>query len=169
MGDNGRLYAAFDPHYAVKNTALCAAADVIVPNITEACLMTGTPYQETYDEEYIRNLLLSLAALGSKTVLLTGVSLSPGRTGVMGYDTAHDSFFSYQNDRIDASYHGTGDLFSSTLVGAVMRGVSWEEAVRIAADYTAYTITVTLKNPKQPWYGVDFESTLPELIRMIHA
>ena len=165
MGDNGRLYAAFDQHYAVKNAELCAAADVIVPNITEASLMTGIPYRETYDEGYIRELLLALAALGPKTVLLTGVSLKEGKTGVMGYDTGRKEFFSYQNDRVPASYHGTGDLFSSTLVGALMRGDSWQEAIKTAADYTAETIRVTMCDPKKPWYGVNFEETLPLLMQ----
>ena len=163
MGDNGRLYAAFDMHYAAKNASLCAAADVIVPNITEACLMTGLPYRETYDEMYVKDLLQALSALGCGTAILTGVSLQEGKTGVMGYDSSQDAYFSYQNDRVPASYHGTGDLFSSTLVGALMKGRSWEESIRIAADYTAQTIRVTLEDPRQPWYGVNFEQTLPLL------
>ena len=160
MGDNGKLYAAFDEHYAVKNASLCAAADVIVPNITEACLMTGIEYREQYDEAYIRKLLQSLAKLGSGTVMLTGVSLEDDKTGVMGYDTVKQEYFCYQNNRIPASFHGTGDLFSSTLIGALMKGKSWHDAVKIAADYTAETIRVTMEDPKQPWYGVNFEQTL---------
>ena len=97
--------------------------------------------------------------------VLTGVSLEKGKTGVMGYDRSTKEYFVYQNRRIDASYHGTGDLFSSACVGALMRGQSWQEAMKLAADYTAHTIEVTLQNPKKPWYGVDFEATLPELIR----
>ena len=165
MGDHGKLYAAFNEHYAAKNAALCAAADMIVPNITEACFMTGAPYREEYDEVYVKDLLQRLADLGAGTVMLTGVSLSEGKTGVMGYDTAGKEYFSYQNDLVPAAYHGTGDLFSSTLVGALMKGVSWEKAIQIAADYTAETIRVTLKDPKQPWYGVNFEETLPMICK----
>ena len=61
MGDNGRLYAAFDEHYAKQNAKLCAVADIADPNITEAAFLTGLPYRETYSEEYIRELLLDLA------------------------------------------------------------------------------------------------------------
>ena len=165
MGDHGKLYAAFDEHYAVKNASLCAAADVIVPNITEACLMTGNEYRETCDEAYVKKLLQDLTALGAKTVMLTGVSLSEGKTGVMGYDTGKKEYFVYQNDLVPAAYHGTGDLFSSTLLGALMRGDSWEDAIKTAADYTAETIRVTLKDPKKPWYGVNFEETLPKLMK----
>ena len=166
MADNGRLYAAFNMDYVKKNAELCAEADMIVPNITEAAFMTGMEYKEVYDESYIKEMLMRLNDLGAGISVLTGVSLSPGKTGVMGYERAKDEFFVYQNDRVNASYHGTGDLFSSTVVGEMMKGLSWHDAMRIAADYTARTIEVTLQNPAEPWYGVDFEKTLPELMAM---
>lgn len=164
MGDNGKLYPAFNEAYAKKNASLCAAADVIVPNITEASFMTDAPYRETYDEAYVRDLLGKLDALGAKTSILTGVSLSEGKTGVMGYDSEKKAFFSYQNDRIPASFHGTGDIFSSTVIGAIMNGLSWVDSCKLAADFTARTIEVTLEDPKKPWYGVNFESVIPELL-----
>lgn len=166
MADNGRLYAAFDMAYAEKNKELCAEADIIVPNITEAALMTGMDYRETYDESYIRELLNGLRELGAGLSVVTGVSLEAGKIGAMGIDRETGETWCYQNRRIDASYHGTGDLFASTFVGELLRGKDWKNAVRIAADYTAHTIEVTLKNPKEPWYGVDFETTLPDLLRM---
>ena len=131
--------------------------------------MTGTEYKEVYDEAYVLDLLHKLAALGAKTVVLTGVSLSAGKTGVYGMYTETGRTFYYQNDRIDASYHGTGDLFSSVAVGAAVQGMPLEKALQIAADYTAKTIEVTLENPDKPWYGVDFEATLPELMQMVKA
>ena len=169
MGDNGKLYAAFDMDYAVKNTALCAKADVIVPNITEAALMTGMEYRTDYDEAYIREMLEKLSLLGPKTAVLTGVSLKPGKTGVMGLDRETGKTFLYQNDKVSASYHGTGDIFSSVCVGALTNGLPLSEAVKIAADYTALTIRKTLEDPKEPWYGVNFEETLPDLIDLLAA
>ena len=166
MADNGKLYPAFDMDYVRKNAELCAEADIIVPNITEAALMTGMEYREEYDEDYIKELLAALNELGTGVSVLTGVSLEKGKTGVMGYDRTTGDYYVYQNRRIDASYHGTGDLFSSTCVGEIMRGKDWRDAMRIAADYTAHTIEVTLQNPKKPWYGVDFEATIPELLQM---
>ena len=164
MADNGKLYAAFDENYAKLNAGLCGTADIIVPNITEACFMTDTEYKEVYDEDYVKDLLQKLAGLGSKVVVLTGVSLSEGKTGVYGLDTRTGEYFTYQNDRVNVSYHGTGDVFSSVSVGAIARGLSMKEAFRLAADYTARTIQVTEENPENPWYGVDFEATIPELI-----
>lgn len=166
MGDRGVLYPAFDEAYAKKNTELCAVADIILPNITEASFMTGLPYKEEYDEAYIKEMLQALNALGAKVSILTGVSLEEEKTGIMGYDREKDSYFSYQNEKVGAQFHGTGDLFASTFVGEVMKGLDWTDAIRIAADYTAHTIEVTMQNPKKSWYGVDFETTIPDLIAM---
>ncbi|MBQ3964492.1 MAG: pyridoxamine kinase [Firmicutes bacterium] len=166
MGDKGVLYPAFDEAYALKNRELCGIADIVLPNITEASFMTGLPYKEEYDEAYVKEMLQALHALGAKVSILTGVSLEPGKTGIMGYDSRNDSYFSYQNEKIGAQFHGTGDLFASTFVGEVMKGLDWTDAIRIAADYTAHTIAVTMENPKKSWYGVDFETTIPDLINM---
>lgn len=166
MADNGKLYPAFDMDYVKKNAELCAEADIIVPNITEASLMTGMEYREEYDEAYVKELLARLNELGAGISVLTGVSLEKGKTGVMGYERETGEYYIYQNRRIDAAYHGTGDLFSSTCVGQILRGLNWRDAMRIAADYTAHTIEVTLQNPDKPWYGVDFEATIPELLAM---
>ncbi len=167
MGDNGRLYARFGEEYVKLNRELCADADVIVPNITEACFMTGNEYKETYDEAYIDGLLDGLAKLGAKKAVITGVSLSPGKTGVRGLDSADGRRFTYQNDRVPASFHGTGDLFASVAVGAFVQGISLEDAFRVAADYTALTIEATLKEDRDPRFGVTFEKTIPDLIRML--
>ncbi len=164
MADQGKLYPAFDMEYARKNADLCAEADIIVPNITEASFMTGMEYKEEYDESYVKEMLERLEKLGAKITVLTGVSLSEGKTGIMGYDSEHDEFYAYQNDKVGAMFHGTGDLFSSTVIGEIMKGKNWKDAMRIAADYTAHTIEVTMQNPKKAWYGVDFEATLPYLI-----
>lgn len=164
MADNGKLYPAFDEAYAKENAVLCGKADIIVPNITEACFMTDTEYKEVYDEEYVKTLLGKLAKLGARKVVLTGVSLSEGKTGVYGYDTETDQYFTYQNDRVDAMFHGTGDIFASVSVGALTRGLSLDQAFKLAADYTADTIKTTIENPEKPWYGVDFETTIPELV-----
>ena len=166
MADNGKLYPAFDMDYVKKNKELCGEADIIVPNITEATFMTGMEYKEEYDESYIKEMLGALSEFGARISVLTGVSLSDGKTGVYGYDSEKDDYFIYQNDRIDATYHGTGDLFSSTCIGEICRGKSWQDAMKIAADYTAKTISVTIENPEKPWYGVDFEATIPDLLKM---
>ncbi len=166
MADNCKLYPAFDMDYVRKNAELCAGADIVVPNITEASLMTGMDYREEYGVDYIKELLRRMNDLGARVNVITGVSLEKGKTGVMGFDRESGEYYVYQNDRVDAVYHGTGDLFSSACVGEIMKGRDWRDAMRIAADYTAHTIEVTLESADKPWYGVDFEATIPELIAM---
>ncbi len=164
MADNGKLYPAFDLAFAKHMATLCAKADIIVPNITEAAFMTGMEYKVEYDEDYIKEMLKKLADLGAKISILTGVGFKTGQTGVMGYDKEKDEYFYYSHQRFDVSYHGTGDIFSSTFVGAMARGFSWKEAVKIAADYTAECIRITLLDPAKPWYGVNFEEAIPFLL-----
>ena len=165
MADNGKLYAAFDESFAKHMASLCAEADVIVPNITEACLMTDTPYRLSYDETYVQDLLKRLAELGTNRCILTGVGFAEGMTGVMSYDRQADQFEYYAHPKLPVSYHGTGDIFSSTCVGGLVRGLSMMDAVKLAADYTAECIRLTLQDPAEPWYGVNFEQAIPFLVQ----
>lgn len=167
MADNGKLYPAFNEEFAKYMGTLCAKADIIVPNITEASFMTGIEYKEKYDEEYVKNMLLALADLGAGISILTGVSLEEGKTGVMGYDKKTGEFYSYSHKKHSRSYHGTGDIFSSTLLGGIMNGLSWKEAAVIAADYTSECIRITAEDPESNDYGVDFERVIPYLIKRL--
>lgn len=167
MADNGKLYPAFDEAFAKKMAELCGCADMILPNITEASFMTGIEYKEDYDEAYVKELLLALAKLGAKTVILTGVSFKEGTTGVMGYDSQTGEFHYYCHTKHAQSYHGTGDVFSSTFVGAMMNNLDWKDAIKIAADYTAECIYVTMTDEKGCWYGVNFEKAIPGLLKAL--
>lgn len=167
MADNGKLYPTFDEAFAKYMATLCAKADIIVPNITEACFMLGEEYKEKYDEAYAKNLLKKLAALGAKIAILTGVSFEEGKTGVMGYDSAKDEFYYYSHKKQKRSYHGTGDIFSSTCLGGIVRGLDWKDAARIAADYTSESIRLTIEDPKGNDYGVNFEEAVPFLLESL--
>ena len=167
MADNGKLYPAFDEAFAKKMASLCAKADYVLPNITEAAYMTGMEYRESYDEAYIKELMLALAQLGAKNVVLTGVSFAQGKTGVMVYKSGSGEFYYYCHEKLPVSYHGTGDTYSSTFVGALMNGFAEADAVAVAADYTAECIRATLGSGKEKWYGVDFEACIPYLLKRI--
>lgn len=164
MADQGRLYAGFDMNFAGAMTKLCRKADIIDPNITEACFMTGMPYRESYDERYVRKLMDRLSDLGAKTVVLTGVSLEPGKTGVVGMDVSTGKTYHYFHPQFKGQFHGTGDIFSSSVVGALMNGKSLDESLRIAANFTYECIRQTAKDENSNWYGVSFEKALPYLI-----
>lgn len=161
MADHGKLYSGFDAPYAQAMGRLCRKADVILPNITEAAMMAGLSYRETLDEAYIRSLL---AGLDHPCVVLTGVGYREGETGAALWENG--SISHYTHPRIGKSYHGTGDMFAASFTGALMQNKTLTEAVKIAADFTCRCIENTEKNPAH-WYGVKFETALPELIKML--
>lgn len=161
MADNGVLYGAFDMTYANAMKPLCFGADVILPNLTEACLLTDMPYRETYDEAYITEVLDKLKAAGAKTVILTGISYQPETTGVIVAEG--DSVQYYEHVRFEKGCHGTGDVYASAFVGAYLQGFTAYESAKIAADYTVQCIANT-QGDAGHWYGVKFETAIPELI-----
>ena len=168
MADNGKLYPGFDQKFADAMAKLCKNADIIVPNLTEASFMLHTPYVESgYTEDYIKDLLKKLTDLGAKKALLTGVSFSDDKLGVYGYDKETGEYFTYFREHLPYKFHGTGDIFASTLCGALSINKSFDEAMKIAVDYTVQTIIETAKNPDHNWYGVEFEKAFPYLIERI--
>lgn len=167
IGDNGRIYPALNIDFAHQMRKLCRKADIIVPNLTEAALMTGEEYRDSYDEAYVKSMLMALADLGAGVSVLTGISLDADSMGIMGYDRKKDRFFGYFNKRYPMLCHGTGDIYASTCVGALMNDFTIEDSFAIAVDYTAETIRLTAGNPYHRSYGVDFESAIPYLLKRI--
>jgi len=158
MADHGKLYSGLSEPYADAMKELCLRADVMIPNITEAAMMTGMDYRESCGEKEIGELL---TALDGKNVVLTGVSFEPGKTGAAVRQNGKISY--HFHERFDRSFHGTGDIFASAFVGSWLQGKSLEEAAKIAADFTCACIYNTIQNPAH-WYGVKFETALPFLI-----
>lgn len=164
MADNGKLYPAFDQAYVEEMKKLCAKADYVVPNITEACYLTDTEYKEDYCESYIRSLCEKLTIKPEQTIVLTGVGYREGKTGVVVYKNGDYQY--YEHELISKGCHGTGDVYASAFVGALLNGHTPFDAAKIAADYTVLCIKHT-QGDQEHWYGVKFEEKLPELIKML--
>ena len=168
MADNGKLYAAFDHDFVKGMAGLCAKADYIIPNLTEATLMLGEPYVDSgYDEGYIEELLKKLCAMGPSRAVLTGVSFAPDKLGAMGYDSATGQFASYFREKIDGYYHGTGDVFGSALLAAIMGGADMEKGIKTAVDFTVNSLIRTKNAGTDIRYGVEFEREIPNLIAAV--
>lgn len=161
MADHGKLYKGFDDAYVSAMRGVCEKADVVLPNLTEACLLTGSEYREVYDEAYVDHVLKKLHALGIPCVILTGVSYAPDETGVL-ISTIGSRHY-YRHQKLARSYHGTGDIYASAFVGTWMGGKTMDEAAAIAADYVCKCIGNTIGDESH-WYGVKFETALPYLI-----
>lgn len=164
MADNGSLYPGFDAEFVDAMKVLCGKADYILPNITEACFLTGMEYRTEYDRAYIDELLEKLTALGCKNVIFTGISYAPGKTGVVIFENGIYSY--YEHEKLPNSCHGTGDVYASAFVGAYVRGKSAFDAAKIAADYTVECIKATAEEENH-WYGAKFEPVLGKLIQAL--
>ena len=136
MADHGALYAGLEPDFPAVLRTLCAQADLITPNITEACLLTGLEYRETHNDS-------------------VGVACMDAAGAVSQCSAPY----------VPAVFYGTGDLFASTCAGALTLGWSVHDAMELASAYVADTIAETRREPDARWYGVSFEATIPQLLR----
>lgn len=163
MGDHGQLYTGFDMEYVQAMADLCACADLILPNVTEACMMAGIPYQQDLNADYVSRLMDRMEEI-CPNVVMTGIGYSETETGVLV--SQNGQRWHYTHKKIPQSFQGTGDVFASAFVGAWQQGKTLEQAVAIAADFTAKCIEKTWKEPSH-WYGVKFETVLPELVQSL--
>lgn len=163
MADFGKLYAGFTMDIVDAMRSLCAKADYIVPNLTEASFLTDTDYDEgkQSDRVAIRELLTKLLSLGCKTAVITGVQFD-GKEGAAALNQA-GQYTEYLTDHLPVRCHGTGDVYASIFFGALMRGLPMGKALQIAADNTVRAIRATMGDESQ-WYGVRFEAVIPALL-----
>lgn len=162
MADNGKLYVGFDNRFVLKMKELCSLGDIIVPNLTEACLLLGIKYKAKFNINEIKDMLYKLSKLSNK-VVITDIKIG-NKIGVMSYDG--NEYFSYFRTRIDVKYHGSGDVFASSLVGCLCNDISLSKALRIAVDYTWECIKETYKYNKKA-YGLNFESKIQYYINRV--
>ena len=165
MGDYGKLYKGFDEKFAKKMLSLCKKADVIIPNLTEACYMLDVPYKDEMNQEEIEYILKRFKEEGVKNVLLTGVSFEETKLGI-ALSTSEGIKYHF-NDKIDAKFHGSGDIFASTFVGALMNGKSMFDSAILASKYVCESIICTLKEENHNKYGLNFEQAIPYLVKNI--
>jgi len=167
MADGGKLYTGFDNFFVKKMGTLCSEADIILPNISEAALLTESVYPgENASEEEIKELLIKLSKFGARLSVITGTLFSDGTFGFTGYDNVTGEFFKYGTKKVEYKSHGTGDIFASTFTGALVKGFSEFDALKIASDFTAVCIESTFNDPCHRTYGVNFEENIPYLIEL---
>ena len=166
MADYGKLYPGFDNTFAKEMFNLCLKADIIIPNITVACIMLDVPYKEKMNKEDVELLLSKFHAYNCKHVIITGVSFEDEKLG-FAYMNEQGNIEYFFNDFINAKYHGSGDIFASSFVGALMNKKSMFESAQIASYYVCESLKATLNDSNCNWYGLNFEETLPLLISKI--
>lgn len=168
MADNGSLYAIFDDSYANEMTSLCKMTNLVIPNVTEACIMTKTSYLGPIQtKEQIEQLLDKINGLGIDNIVLTSVRFEEDKIGV-ATRTKDGTTSYYVTDEVKGYFHGTGDVFASSLVGTYLNGYPLNECAKIAAEYVIDSIKETINTSDfDPKYGVNFELTLKDLINKV--
>lgn len=161
MADEGRLYGVFGPDFPAGMRRLCEKADVLMPNLTELCLMLGLEWKPgPYTHGYVEEMLEHAKAFGAKRIVLTGISYEKGRVGAVYKDYETGETGEVMRPEIPGYYHGTGDVFGSALVGACESGLPLHDAVEAAIDLTVDSILDTYDSGEDVRYGVNFEKGL---------
>ena len=169
MADNGRLYATYTREMAQGMHRLCRKADIITPNMTEACILLNMPYQPAgFTKQETEDMLRRLCDLGPRQAVLTGVTLGEDQLGTAAYDAATDEVSYAFEGRYPGIFHGTGDILGSALLCGLMNGKSLAESAKLAVRFTHRCIQYTLESDQERRYGVRFEAALPFLIELLN-
>jgi len=163
MGDHGKLYSRLTAEHVQAMAGLCRRASYLLPNVTEAALLTGLPYRERAEESYLRELASGMMEFGAKSTVITGFQWDEKHTGFFCFDRDKGEF-SYRAERIPRSLHGTGDLFTAAFTGGLMAGKESCEAATLAARFVERVVAAT---PESSPFGAEFESQIPWLVQQI--
>ena len=159
MGDEGRLYNGIDTDGVERNRRLCAIADYIMPNYTEAAFLAGVPCQDgDLSEEASRELIDDLRKLCHKSVLITSVRIE-GSYVVLGYDHVRNTYFQLPYTLIPVRFPGTGDAFAAILTGQILRGHTLETATLLAMQ-SVHNLIAANADKKDPYQGLPIEQCL---------
>ncbi len=165
FADGGKLYAGFKEDHIEALRRLMKEADIAKPNLTEACLLAGTPYpKDAPNDEFLRKLLIDVASIGPKKVVLSGVE-KEGKIGCLIFEEGKVSSFYEEAKR---SAHGTGDLFSSAMLGAYIKGHSLFDSAHLAALYVSKSLSYNEEDGLDgKIYGPEFERAIPFFIKSL--
>lgn len=167
MGDNGRKYSTYSDEMCEATGRLVEGADVLTPNLTEASILTRIPYEgQDVSDAYVTRMMDALLDRGAKVVVIKGVARNDGliRNFVAGQDVDLDET---SGERLPFLLHGTGDLFASGLLAAIMCGRSLRDAVGFAGALVHDAMVVSREQPHYQQRGVSFESVLGEVTDLL--
>ena len=162
LGDNGSLYSSYTPALCAKMRQLLPQADVVTPNLTEACQLLGADYPTggLVTEDELARMAAAIAAMGPRTVIITGLHAGEN---VRTYLYADGCGRSFDNPKVGRDRSGAGDAFSAIIAAALVRGIPLAEGVSRAADFIGHCLAYA-EELDLPWnYGLPFEEFMGEL------
>lgn len=164
MGDNGTLYDTFTDVMCKKMKRLVSIADIVTPNLTEACILTGEVYDKYgTSNEKVMKIAREIADMGPEKVIITGI-IGENKIYNFAYDKNEDKYFMIESDFNHESYSGTGDIFTSIIIGLLLNGHDLNFSIKNATKFIYNTINFTSKFNTNPKEGIMFELFLKELI-----
>lgn len=166
MGDDGVLYDGFTPDFPVEMRKLIKKADIIVPNVTESCLLTGIEYREEHSKEYIKELVKKLKEITDAKIIITGINNKNDKISTAICE--NDEVLFIENEKQHDAYSGTGDVFASTFMSAIMKGFDLYESARLSAEFVSECIEITNKNTAGRHYGINFELNTKSLLEKLN-
>ncbi len=165
MGDDGKLYRTCTPPLITKMAELVRHADIITPNMTEACILLRESFiSASVGRDKARSMLVRLSEKGPQYVVITGAAVVPGKVSNIGYDRGNNAFWRVDCDYVPVSYPGTGDSFASVLVGGLLTGDSLPLAMARASRFVEIAVSTAYGYNCEPREGVMIEKALPWLI-----
>jgi len=169
FADHGKMYSLLDDTHPGQMRRLCARAHTIVPNLTEAAFLLGYAFPgDCVSPEWISKLAKELSTLGPQNVIITGISFEHSRTGIAVYQMGmNDPFFAFAH-RYKGTFYGTGDVYASFLLAALLCGKPLLQAAELAMELTHDSIRLTLDQGLPLRFGVQFERVLPKLLSSLH-
>ena len=168
MADNGAYYAMLGDDIRDEFRSLCAIADIITPNVTEAAFLAGIPYMAPpHTTEYVEGLLAALAKMGPKIVAVTSIYQKDGQVGNIALDTVTGKIYRSMRPAFEGSFHGAGDVFTAAFASLIVRGADIGAAMDVSGELVGDSISRTVERGAPRHYGVDFESALPTYIQKV--
>ena len=170
MAENGKYYSGFDGEMCVAFRRLCARADIITPNMTEAAFLTDCAYHPgPVTESEASSLLSALCAMGTGVAALTGVLLENGEIGNAVRDAKSGKICFSSRRMHEGVFYGTGDIFASALSALLIRGAPIQSALELSTTLVDNSITRSVLRGGDRRFGVDFEGALPEFLRGVQT
>ena len=168
MGDNGSFYDGIDESFIGEMRFLCAMADIITPNVTEAEMIAGVECTAApYSSDHIKELLIKLRGLGTGRIVITGIESEDGQIGCAVYDSYTRKANMFFTPKSEGRFPGAGDVFTATLVSAFMKGIEFSDAVQIAMTFTCKCVEKTAQTDEPRSFGLQFETEIDKLIKML--
>lgn len=170
MADHGKVYPTYTPELCAAMAELACGADILTPNLTEAAIILGREWTgSNISNAEAQELLEALLAKGAKTVVLKGIQRDDGlmRNFVASGTNANFEMVEVTNTYLPYMLHGTGDLYCSCLLAAIMAGRTVQEAVAFAGNFVVDAMKITSKQPDYKNRGVSFEPLLGNIAKLL--